>query len=158
MRKFIIAIGIIFLWTSIAVAQTNTPTSTATLTFTKTPTPSRTKTKTPTPLNTAPPTVGSGGLSATDLSAFSFETKSVDLPSISGTAVGSVDVIINGLQLGDLAIAYPPLAGIADGVAYAGCTVVTNNTLRVWAVNSTGSPVNAAAANWNILWFNRTAP
>ena len=81
-------------------------------------------------------------------------TASVDLPSINGQATGSQTFTVTGAAVGDVVVVNPP--SLTSGLAFAGAAVTAADTVTVYAVNATGSPINNAAATFTYLWFDLT--
>lgn len=96
------------------------------------------------------PVVSSAGVQLGDGSVVSYIKKaavSVDLPSISAGAVSESTVTVSGAAAGDAVIANPP-ANLAAGLAVVGAYVSAANTVKLRVLNSTGAPIDEAAANW----------
>jgi len=139
---FLALLGLI-LWSGVAFAQTDTPTVTPTVT------------NTPTPTNTPTQTIAVHD-AATSFRAMTYGTLTVDPPEIATISRGFVDVSIPGLNPQDLIICYPP-ADLVTTLAFAGCTPITPNVLRIYLVNPTAGNVDGASnANWGYVWWDRT--
>jgi hypothetical protein len=137
------------------LAQTDTPTSTPTDTPTVTPTVTPTSTNTPTNTPTFTPTVAKipDRSAPTDFMAIQYGSFRLDPASITGDQSAWTNVIIPGLQKGDIVVLYPP-ATLETALVYSGARIVTNNTLgvRLSAMGTT----DGAALDWQYIWWNRT--
>ena len=94
-------------------------------------------------------------MGATNFSAFTYGTASVDPGSLADQNRGAVTITITGVAPGDLLILYPP-STLAAGLAYAGCEITAANTVRIDLYNASGGAIDDAATTWHYLWWDRT--
>lgn len=107
------------------------------------------------------------GLSATEVAArfvgkaaslpatIATGTASVNFDSIDDGKTGSKTFTLTGAKAGDVVIINPP--ALTTGLAFAGAAVTGNDTVTVYAVNTSGAPIDEAAATFRYLWFDLTA-
>jgi hypothetical protein len=81
-------------------------------------------------------------------------TGSVDFAEIAAGATGSGTITVTGAAAGDVVVVNPP--ALTAGLAFAGAAVTATNTVTVYAVNATASPINEAAATFRYLWVDLT--
>jgi hypothetical protein len=81
-------------------------------------------------------------------------TGSVDLAEIAATATGSGTFTVTGAASGDAVIVNPP--ALTTGLVFGGAAVTGANTVTVYATNTTGSPINEAAATFRYVWIDLT--
>lgn len=81
-------------------------------------------------------------------------TASVNLPNIASGATGSATFTLTGAAAGDVVVINPP--ALTSGLVFAGAAVTGANTVTVYAVNTTASPIDEAAATFRYLWFDLT--
>ena len=81
-------------------------------------------------------------------------TASVDFPSISAASTGSATFTLTGAATGDTVFLNPP--ALTNGLVFAGAAVTATDTVTVYAVNATASPINEAAATFRYTWFDLT--
>jgi hypothetical protein len=77
-------------------------------------------------------------------------TVALNLPSIDGGAVGSVDVAIADAKAGDF-VSVQPAATLDAGLIPRRATVKQDGTVTIEVQNTTAAPIDAAAANWEYL-------
>lgn len=82
------------------------------------------------------------------------DTASVDFPSISAAQTGSATFTLTGAASGDSVFLNPP--ALTTGLVFAGAAVTAANTVTVYAVNATASPIDQAAATFRYTWFDLT--
>lgn len=70
----------------------------------------------------------------------------IDLPSINANLTGYVDVAVAGAKTTQ-SVSLQLLADLPAGIAIAGVKVQAANTVRVFGLNYTAAPVNAASFN-----------
>lgn len=81
-------------------------------------------------------------------------TASVDFAEIAATATGSGTITVTGAASGDAVFVNPP--ALTSGLVFAGAAVTGANTITVYAVNATASPINEAAATFRYTLFDLT--
>ena len=108
----------------------------------------------------------SSGLSAAEVAAryvgkaaslkalIASDTASVNFPEIAAAATGSATFTLTGAATGDVVVVNPP--ALTTGLVFAGATVTGANTVTVYAVNTTASPIDEGAATFRYLWFDLT--
>jgi hypothetical protein len=77
-------------------------------------------------------------------------TVAVAPSSIAANTRGTVAVTIQGVSVGDVVEMMPP-ATLDAGLLYGGCYVSGANTVTIFLLNYTGSPVAGASLNWTYL-------
>ena len=85
-------------------------------------------------------------------------TKAVDFPSIAAGAIGSVDVTVTGVALGDIVLFVGP-ADFSDwsgDIDVVSASVTATNTVRVVARNSTGGAIDASIEDATFIVLDRT--
>lgn len=98
-----------------------------------------------------------GGLnvgSGSDIVKIASGTVSVDFGSVSANSTGSKTVTITGVADGDIVVLNP--GALDAGLAFAGAAVTAANTVTVYAVNATASPIDNAAVDFDYLWVDLT--
>jgi hypothetical protein len=90
-------------------------------------------------------TVGSG----TQITKILRGTVSVNPASLNGTTAADTSVTISGAATGDTVIMNAPTAGLTAGMFIVGAWVSATDTVKVRLYNSTGAPIDEAAANWS---------
>lgn len=94
------------------------------------------------------------GSSGSVIKKIASNTASVDFPSISAAATGSATFTLTGAASGDMVLLNPP--ALTSGLVFAGAAVTAADTVTVYAVNATASPINEAAATFRYLWVDLT--
>jgi hypothetical protein len=94
------------------------------------------------------------GSSGSTVKKIATGTGSVDLAAIAAGATGSGTFTVTGAASGDVVVVNPP--ALTTGLVFAGAAVTGANTVTVYAVNATGSPIDEAAATFRYLWFDLT--
>ena len=82
------------------------------------------------------------------------DTASVNFPEIAAAATGSATFTLTGAAAGDVVVVNPP--ALTTGLVFAGAAVTGANTVTVYAVNTTASPIDEGAATFRYLWFDLT--
>lgn len=82
-------------------------------------------------------------------------TASVNLPSIAAGATGSATFTLTGAATTDVVIVNPP--ALTSGLAFAGAAVTGADTVTVYALNASASPIDEAAATFRYVWIDLTA-
>lgn len=77
-----------------------------------------------------------------------------DFPSITNGTTGSATFTVTGVAVGDVVSVNPP--ALTTGLVFAGAAVTGANTVTVYAVNASASPIDQASANFTYLWFDLT--
>ena len=88
------------------------------------------------------------GTSGTQLTFVKKGTVSINPSSISAGAVGEETITITGAVVGDEVILHPPAAGLTAGLVVCDARVSAADTVKVRLFNSTGAPIDEAAASW----------
>jgi len=83
-----------------------------------------------------------------------YGSASLDAASINGNSTGTVTTTITGAATGDIVVVNPP--ALTTGLAFAGAAITSANTLTIYLVNATGSPINNAAATFTWVWIDLT--
>jgi len=83
-----------------------------------------------------------------------YGSASLDPTSINGTSTGTVTTTVTGAATGDIVIVNPP--SLTTGLAFAGAAVTSDDTVTIYLVNATGSPINQTAATFTWAWFDLT--
>jgi len=94
------------------------------------------------------------GSSGSVINKIASSTAAVDFPSISAAQTGSATFTLTGAAAGDMVLLNPP--ALTSGLVFAGATVTAANTVTVYAVNATASPINEASATFRYLWVDLT--
>lgn len=94
------------------------------------------------------------GSSGSVIKKIASSTAAVDFPSISAAATGSATFTLTGAAAGDMVLLNPP--ALTSGLVFAGATVTAADTVTVYAVNATASPINEASATFRYLWVDLT--
>jgi hypothetical protein len=81
-------------------------------------------------------------------------TASVDFPEIAAATTGSATFTLTGAASGDSIFLNPP--ALTTGLVFAGAAVTGANTVTVYAVNATASPIDQASATFRYTWFDLT--
>jgi hypothetical protein len=89
--------------------------------------------------------VGSGGTTVTKVLK---GTVSVNPASLNNATAADESITISGAAVGDAVILNPPTAGLTAGMLIVGAWVSATDTVKVRLYNSTGAPINEAAADW----------
>lgn len=74
----------------------------------------------------------------------------IDLPNILANVTGYIDVTVAGAKTTQ-AVSVQLLADLPAGVSLVGLRITAANTVRVFALNHTAAPVNAASVNGRFL-------
>lgn len=140
LKRVLLALLLLAGTVGVAFAQTATPTPTATNTPTSTGVP-----VVGTPTGTIPTPAAHN---STFFNALTDGQVNVDPPS----STGCVNVTINGLQVGDLLVFYPPDAlKVTDAITYQ-YRILMNNTVRMCFTITSAHPPRV----WEYLWWDRT--
>lgn len=91
---------------------------------------------------------------STVVKGITYGSASLDPASINGNSTGTVTTTITGAATGDIVIVNPP--ALTTGLAFAGCAVTSADTLTIYLVNATASPINNAAATFKWAWVDLT--
>lgn len=94
-------------------------------------------------------------MASTHFTALHYGTVSVNPGSIATIVRGSVDVTVAGISIGDMVTFHPPDA-LNTGLAYAGCRITADNTVRLYLVNVTAGALDDTARTWDYEWWDRT--
>lgn len=94
------------------------------------------------------------GSSGSVIKKIASSTAAVDFPNISAAATGSATFTLTGAAAGDMVLLNPP--ALTSGLVFAGATVTAADTVTVYAVNATASPINEASATFRYLWVDLT--
>lgn len=90
----------------------------------------------------------------TVIKKFASGTAAVDLAEIAAGTTGSGTFTVTGAAVGDTVFVNPP--ALTTGLAFAGAAVTGANTVTVYAVNATASPIDQAEATFRYTWFDLT--
>lgn len=137
-RYLQLALLLVVVGVSPAFAQTDTPTAT------------NTPTNTPTPTQTIPAVADESEFFT---KAYHYGQITYDPANQGSAAKFCADVLIPGVEKGDLVILYPPSA-LEATLLYVGTRITANNKVSL-CLYATGS-VNGAARQWEFLWLNTT--
>lgn len=96
--------------------------------------------------STAGVIVGSGGTTVTKILR---GTISVNPASLNATTAADTSITITGAVAGDSVVLNPPTAGLTAGMFIVGAWVSAADTVTVRLYNSTGAPIDEAAADWS---------
>ena len=88
------------------------------------------------------------GSSGTTITGIFKGTCTVDLPSILDGDVGEATVTVTGAAAGDIVVLIPPTAGLTAGLAVCGAQVSAANTVKVRAMNGSGSTIDESSGTW----------
>lgn len=94
------------------------------------------------------------GASGTVIKTIKSGTAALDLGSVAAGESGTGTITVTGAAVGDVVAVNPP--ALTTGLAFAGATVTGANTVTVYVVNATASPIDNAEATFTYLWFDLT--
>jgi hypothetical protein len=81
---------------------------------------------------------------------------SVNPASINANSDGATPVTLAGVKAGDLVLMIPPAALEAGLVVKQPSRVTNADEVTVYLRNITGGAIDAAAADWDYVWFDLT--
>lgn len=94
------------------------------------------------------------GASGSVIKTIKSGTGAIDFASVNDGATVSGTITVTGAAVGDVVVVNPP--ALTAGLAFAGAAVTGSNTVTVYAVNSSGAPIDEASATFTYLWIDLT--